>query len=244
MTTTQSINMDDPFVAAENATLRPREYWGQLAVDAYFAKLVKGMGKVPFDPLADPIEQRVTAISLGLTPLPESGLTFNLTREMIAESVEWVRIVWPSLREHGVQNAKAADGLWVKLIQQPTGRKYRTRSGEEREATTFKILEVYPNEDACRAAYLAAHPGNTEADTGFGDDLAEAISGKPQPQTAQPEPDARARETAKAFIAALAKQHRGDMEKIRATVASIPMITKCFDPDGQEFAQIVAENMA
>ena len=229
---TQNVNtavMDDPFDAATNAKLRPREYYGQLAVDAYFAKLVKGTGKVPWDPQADSVDNRVTAVNISLIPLPACGLSFKLERSMIAESVEWAKIVWPSLRTNGVQSAKLADGIWVKLVQEPTGRKYRTSTGEEREASTFKILVVYPDEAACEAAYQATQGGD---------------DGPGAATSTQPVADPRARETAKQFIIALAKQHHGNMDAVKRAVAMIPMITAAFDPESTEFAEIVLENAA
>ena len=234
---TQNVNtavMDDPFDAATNAKLRPREYYGQLAVDAYFAKLVKGTGKVPWDPQADSVDNRVTAVNISLIPLPACGLSFKLERSMIAESVEWAKIVWPSLRAQGVQSAKLADGIWVKLVQEPTGRKYRVKDldgkpGEEREASTFKILVVYPDEAACEAAYQATQ--------GSDDGPAAAAS-------TQPAADPRAKETAKQFIIALAKQHHGNMDAVKRAVAMIPMITAAYDPESTEFAEIVMENVA
>lgn len=231
---TQNVNtavMDDPFDAATNAKLRPREYYGQLGVDAYFAKLVKGTGKVPWDPQADSVDNRVTAVNISLIPAPACGLSFKLERSMIAESVEWAKIVWPSLRAQGVQSAKSADGIWVKLVQESTGRKYRTKAGEEREATTFKILAVYPDQAACEAAYFATQGVEDLA-------AAEAVA------AAQPAVDTRAKETAKQFIIALAKQHHGDLNAIKKAVSMIPMITAAFDPESTEFVEIVAENFA
>ena len=149
--------MDDPFDSADNPQLRPREYYGQLNIDAHYVKLIKGQGKVPWDPEVDSVDGRFTSVTMILTPLADCGLSFSLQRDMIAESTEWARIVLPSIRAQGIQSAKLADGRWVRMVQEPTGRKYRPKSGgEEREATTFKILEAYADEEACRAAYLAA----------------------------------------------------------------------------------------
>ena len=231
---TQNVNtavMDDPFDSATNPTLRPREYYGQLAVDAYFAKLIKGTGKVPWDPQADSVDNRVTAVNISLIPVAAAHLSFKLERNMIAESVEWAKIVWPSLRAQGVQSAKSADGIWVKLVQESTGRKYRTKSGEEREASTFKILAVYPDQAACEAAYYATQGAEDVA-------AAEAVA------AAQPAVDTRAKETAKQFIIALAKQHHGNMDAVKRTVAMIPMITAAYDLESTEFAEIVMENAA
>ena len=244
---TQNVNtavMDDPFAAADNAQLRPREYYGQLSVDAYFCKLVKGKGKVPWDSQVDPIDGRCTAITMILTPLVETGLNMQLRREMIAESVEWVRIVLPSIKAQGIPSAKQADGRWVRLVQEPTGRKYTPKSGgEEREATTFKLLDAYATEEACKAAYFAATgQQDTSEQDAFGDAIGDAMAGAPAAAPAGN--NSKQRETAMAFVAALAKQHRGNLDTIKATVNTIPLITAVYDPESAEFAQLVAESVA
>lgn len=243
---------DDPFASAGAATLRPREYYGQLSIDAWFCKLVRGKGKVPWDKLADSIDDRVTALTVELQPLAASGLAFTLKREMIAESVEWVKICWPSLRACGVQSVKAANGIWVKLVQEPTGRKYRRGSdGQEMEATTFKILEVYPDGAACEAAFGSGRggPADTveEALAGVDFDGAGRPGGarpQPQPQPQQatmPVDKGRQRETARQFLLAIARQKQGDLEAIKAAVAGMTVITQAFDLESDEFLAVVAE---
>lgn len=236
---------DDPFASATNATLRPREYWGQLSVDAWFCKLVKGQGKVPWDKTSDPVDNRATALTVELQPLAESNLNFALKREMIAESPEWVKIVWPSLRACGVQAAKQANGLWVKLIQEPTGRTYRSnKDGTEHEATTFKILEVYPNEAACVAAYRAV---NGEPETNVVEEITGIDFGgnghqaQAQQATMPGTEDTRKRDTAKAFLLAIAKQKQGDLDAIKGAVAAMPLIIEFYDLDSPEFMAVVAE---
>lgn len=236
---------DDPFASAGAATLRPREYYGQLSVDAWYCKLVKGQGKVPWDKQADSIDSRVTALTLELQPLADSGLSFTLRREMIAESVEWVKICWPSLRAAGVQSVKLANGIWCKLVQEPTGRKYRSsRTGTEQEATTFKVLEVYAGQEACEAAYKAAHgdPAADEIEDIDFDGNGHKVAAQPQAQqTTMQTDDARKRETARQFLLAIARQKHGDLEAVKAAVASMPMITEHFAADSPEFMSVVAE---
>ena len=74
----------------------------------------------------------------------------------------------------------------------------------------------------------------------FGEALATGGNGTAQKRPA----DTKARETAVAFIAALTKQHHGSMTAIKAAVASIPLITNAIDPESEDFAAIVAENIA
>lgn len=239
---------DDPFASAGAATLRPRDYYGQLSVDAWYCKLVKGQGKVPWDKNADSIDSRVTALTLELQPVADSGLSFTLRREMIAESVEWVKICWPSMRECGVQSVKSANGIWCRLVQEPTGRKYRSsRTGMEQEATTFKVLEVYPDQQSCEAAYKAAHGESAVEEIEGVDFDGNGHKAQPKPTTppfmADPAPadDARKRETARQFLLAIAKQKQGDLEAVKAVVAAMPMITEYFAADSPEFMSVVAE---
>jgi len=240
---------DDPYASAGSASLRPREYFGQLTIDAWYCKLVKSQGKVPWDKTIDSIDSRMTALTVELQPVAGSNLTFALKRELIAESAEWVKIMWPSLRTCGVQSVKAANGIWCKLIQEPTGRKYRSsRTGMEQDATTFKVLTVYPDQVACEAAFAATHPNRTTPDVddeirGANFDGVTGIAqGQPKAQqAAMPLDDTRKRETARQFLLAIARQKKGDLEAVRAAVATMPMITQAFDPESSEFLAVVAE---
>jgi len=64
--------------------------------------LERGIGKVEFDPQMHSQDQRRTAIDITVRPLVEMGLTFDLTRNMIAESREWASFVLPSIRDLGI----------------------------------------------------------------------------------------------------------------------------------------------
>ncbi len=209
---------DDPFDSASNATLAPREYYGQIDIDCWFCALIKGQGKVPYDPAVH--ERKSTAITVLITPLAEQKITFTLKREMIAESREWAGIVWPSVKALGITSARDLQGKWVKVIQAPTGRKYRGRDGEEREASTFKFLAIYPDEAACRAAFYAETPATP-------DDTADQVGPIPgfDDGTTAPAQD-KERETATKFLEVMIKQHSGNKAAIWAQVQAIPMITK------------------
>ncbi len=225
--------IDDPFESASNATLAPRSYYGQIQLDAYFCVLQKGVGKLPYDAGQHKAEDRRTALDISLLPLPEQNITFDIRRETIAESREWAGIIWPSLKELGLTSARDAHGKWAKMIQVGTGRKYRTKSGEEKEATTFKFLALYDSEDACRAAYLA--------DTGQDADDANGSA----PTAAAPgNGNGHNLDIARPFIVAFAKQHQFDLERTKAACRQQEIITRAIDVDSAEFAQIVAEALA
>lgn len=148
----------DPIEAADNATLAPREYFGQVLVDTWFCALVKGVGKVPFDPAQH--QKRFTAIKIDVVPLPESGITNPIAREMIAESKEWVSYTLASLRALNVRTADIKN-RWARVTFVPTGDHYKNAAGEDKEKTALKFLAIYMDEATCRAAYESEY-GKTQ----------------------------------------------------------------------------------
>lgn len=220
-------SQDDPFDSASDPKLAPREYYGEVSVDCWYCALVKGQGKVPYDPAQH--ERRATAIDISVQPLAEQGVTFALTRSMIAESREWAAIVWPSAKELGVASVRELEGRWAKVTQVPTGRKYTNKQGETKEATTLKFLALYADEAACRAACIAEtnakpSPSGVGHIPGFEDD------GAPDPT------DSKERETATQFLNVFIQQHSGDKAKIWQAIQSMPMITKFYGEDDLDAA--------
>jgi hypothetical protein len=217
----------DPYERAANAQLKPREYWGQIKVDAYLCVLVRGKGKVQYDPAIHPEEQARTAISVAVLPLPEQNITYPVERELIAESAEWIKIVWPSLRKFNLASPREAKDRWCKCHFVPTGRTYTGKDGVEKEATTLEFLELYADEAACRAAYRAA--------TGQEEDLViEDIEQAPIPA-----PDTKRKEAALEFVKVLVKQFGGDHGQLATQMAAIPMIAEFFTVDSPEVRELL-----
>ena len=233
-TNPQTILNDDPLDSADNATLTPRAYYGKLEIDAWFCALVKGTGKVPFDPAVH--KQRATALDISLLPIAEQNVSFPIARNMIAESREWAGVVLPSIKALGV-TAKELNGRFVKLSQVPSGRIYEAKdkqgnpTGEKKEATTLKFLAIYPDEAACVAAYKAET--GRDGNNGNGH---EAPSAPPAP--------AAPASVAKPFVAAFARKNAWDIEKTKADCKGQPLITAAVDIESPEFVAIIAEAMA
>jgi hypothetical protein len=223
----------DPFESATDATLPSAVYYAQVQCDAWFCALVKGQGKVVFDPNVHPIDQRRTAINLSLAPIAEQTVQFPLVREMIAESVEWAKIIWPSARALGITSARELHGKWAKVEIVPTGRKYTNRSGEEKEATTFKFAALYPDEAAARAAYLAGGQA-TEPTPASTPSTPAPTNGAPA--TTNP----KERETALAFLKVLVPQWGMDFDKVAAGIASNPVIARHFTVQSPEVVELMA----
>ncbi len=211
---------NDPMETASNATLAPRTYYGQIDVDAYFCVLVKGTGKVLWDANQHGIDERRTSIKLTVTPIAESGRPDPMEREMIAESREWVQITWASLKALGVTSVRDIKGKFAQVQFAPTGRKWTTREGEEREATTFKFLALYDSEDACRAGWAADNAG-----------------GAPEP--AAPDTGSAEKATAYEFLRVLVNTHKNDKAALATTIASIPQISKWFTVDSPETQELL-----
>lgn len=222
MATEQRTYSDDPMETASNATLAPRTYYGEVDVDAYFCVLVKGTGKVLWDSDQHSIDERRTSIKLTVTLIAESGRPDPMEREMIAESREWVQITWASLKALGVTSVRDIKGKFAKVQFAPTGRKWTTREGEEREATTFKFLALYDTEDECRAAWAADNAGaNAPADT------------------AAPDTNSAEKATAYEFLRVLVNTHKDDRAALATTIASIPQISKWFTVDSPETQELL-----
>lgn len=221
-------NGDDPFASADNPQVRPPEYFGKLEVDAWFCALVKGQGKVPFDNTLHPVDQRRTAVDLHIIPLAGMKMNYPLTRGVIAESKEWSGVVWPSLRNLGVQSLRELKDAerWCKATVEPTGRTYQS-NGVTKEATTFKFLALYATEAECEAAW----GGTKEADW-----LDEPATPAPATNGAEQ----RERETALAFAAILVKQATSLVE-LDERLKQFPLVSKFFSVDSPEILELAGE---
>ena len=217
---------NDPFDVATTAAPAPRTYYGEVQIDAWFCVLTKGIGKQAYDETQHKPKDRCTAIDVSLISLPEQNVNYPIERKMIAESREWAGVVWASLKALGLTNVRDANGAWAKMEQVPSGRKYRNKSGDEVDATTFKFLALYPDEAACRAAYIVE------------------VEGEPAEEaapTSVPVADAaHDLDIATPFIEAFAKQNAGDLDKTKTACASQTIITNAIDVESPEFAAIVA----
>jgi hypothetical protein len=214
---------NDPLEAAGAATLAPRTFYGQILVSSGFCVLQKGVGKSIFDPSVHKLADRRTEIKLDLQMLPEHNSNFPMSRELIAESTEWVKIVLASLKALNVE-PRTLNNRWCAMTTAGTGRMYEakrgTHAGELVEATTFKFLAFYPDEAACRAAYEAENGADVLGD------LAPAAASAPVID--------QARATAAKFLPALFKQAGGDPQVLEAKIKSMPLMAAHFTLESDE----------
>jgi len=210
----------DPFDSAATATLRPRTFYGQCTITAWHCVLpVKGSGagKEPFDPAKHSIDKRLTCVEIGITPLADTGLSFSMERQLLAESTEWVKIVWPSLQALGIKNPREINQRWVVVLPVETGRPFTGRDGLQKQSTTVKFLKIFASEVECRTAYFAER--GTQAPVTAGSEAGPMPGMGPEP-SGNGEKDA-----AMKFIEALAKSY-SDKARLKDEIVKVPMLAK------------------
>lgn len=228
----------DPWQTAMDPPKPSSEWYGQMRVNVWFCAPVKGVGKVPWDPNSlDPNTgnpaRRYTAIDLALAPLSNQAME-DITRGMLAEFAEWPDIVLPSLKDLGVFNLQNLNGAWVRCEMVPTGRTYTNQNGETKEATTFRFLQLFPDEKACREAWKSGSPA-------------------PAAQAQQPAlaNGNNRRETAvkflKPYVQNALKQAGNDVDKAREILAPMlanqKLLAEFFTVDSPEVLDLMTEAM-
>jgi hypothetical protein len=248
--------VNDPFDTAEDPQeiKYSNEYFGEAGVDAFFCVLEKGHGKVPFDPNYHSIDRRLTAVVIGIIPVPASGLNFSVDRDYIAEFRDWNAITLPSLKKLGI-SLRDLDGRYVHAKLTETGETYTTKAGETKEKTVFEFLEVFDTLEACEAAYEAKFGSR---DTVRGATRPEDVPGlggsSSLGQTSAANSGGNGgmgKETALKFLtvavqnACRGKTDLGEArDAVAAQIAKMPMISKHFTVDSPETMNLMAEAMA
>ena len=230
----------DPFDAMGDPQVRTgsADYFGSIKIDSYFAVLVKGAGKVPFDPAQHSADKRVTAIEMQMFPLAEMNIAWDVKRNCIAESREWAGTVLPSIKALGL-TPREINNRWVHIVRKETGRTYTGSDGSSRPETTFEFVEAFANEAECRAAYQAYSAGAGSAPVA-----------QPATATASAPANGKEKETAFKFLKVIvenAARGQSDLGVISATVganiANMPMVAKYFTASSPETMNLIAEAM-
>jgi len=239
----------DPWDAAEQAK-EPQFsniIWGQCEASSWFCVLEKGVGKVAFDPQMHNLDLRRTAIDIIIHPLADMGLTFDLARNMIAESYEWAGVVLPSIRDLGI-SPKQLNGSWIKVQTVPLTDKsgnvvtYTDKNGTVKEKTTLKFLAIFKDDAECRADYLANSGKAPQQDTQYAKSNGNG-NGNGNGN--------KERETAFKFLKVYVEnacRGQSDLNVIRQTlalnIAQQPLISKYFTVDSSEVVEMIAKEMS
>ena len=231
----EPVDAFDPFNSASNPSLPAFELWGMVEVNAYACALVKGLGKVRFNPSVH--DKRFTAIDLFVQPLAETNVTNpkSCERHPIAESKEWASITWNSIKSLGTENLREVNDKWARVAVVPNGKTYENKDGEKKDETCFKFLAFFDNEDACRSAYLTN-----------GGHAAPAPTEQPAP-VSQDDTD---RQTAMAFLnvivpnAARGKASVADAQAaVSVALTGYPTVAKFFTADSDEVTALILKTL-
>lgn len=216
----------DPMATAMETELRPRTYFGQVQSQAYYAALVKGVGKVPFDPTQHSADKRVTAIEISLMPLAGGPVDNPIDRELIAESNDWAKTVKPSLLTLST-DLRGINGKWAQVQLIPVGTYVKKGTGEEKVRTMFRFVALYQTEDECRAASDAFfHTSDAQAPT---------VAPAPVANGANAERAAAAK-----FLPALWAASGRDVSKFATLIAGQSALARHFDISSPEVAAVIS----
>jgi len=230
--TVASVDPSDDAFNPKPRPLRVRTYYGKAFASARYVALIKGQGKVNFDPQVHSAEKRSTCIEFAVDTLDEQNVPFALSRSVLSWEDEWTKVTLPSLKALGVTGVSGLNERYVAMEFAPTGRTYTNRDGQEKQATGMKFLKLFANEDECRAAYLADASAQSESGgNGFNQPVAQ------QPRLAT-DP---ARDVALGFLKTLCQIHKNNPAGLEAAINSMPQIAAYFKIDSPETQAFVRE---
>jgi hypothetical protein len=225
----------DAWERASNPTAFEGKFWGQLQLDAWLCALVKGTGKVPFDPAVH--ERPATALDMDIIPLAEMNIHSDklLKRNLIAESVDWSKTIWPSLRDLGIINLKDAPGKWfaVELVPQIKDPQY----------TVYKFVKLFASEAECRADYMATS-GKQTLDQVLGPVPTQAAPAPAAPTNGNGAEKKAAFEFAKNIVGNVMRASTGKpldevMDAVGKKLAEYPIVSKYFTSQSPEVVELM-----
>lgn len=248
----------DPFASANDTTMeQPAQFnlWGKLDMNIWACVLITGTGKVPFDPSQHDPKRAHAAIDVFVEALPEIDVKYPRVWECHwvdgdYKNPTWKQISLPSLHDAGISDisilpSKLPNGdsnpkyqpKWFQIARVPSFRKYPAKdrttgqpTGEMKPELTYKFLECYDTEEACRAAYLAA-------------------GGQPAATVNAPvaDPSEAEKQTAAAFLKVIVQNavagRKLDEAKpaVAQALTQYPTVSKFFTVDSPETLDLIAQ---
>lgn len=219
-------------------------FYGQVSVDGYPCALIKGQGKVPWDPAIHRGRRKSYAIDFTVAHVDPTWpliqrTTVNFTRNFNEVTRPSIETLLPTIAKiKGLVEGQfpplvGLDGLWVSgtLELKPDNKKGET-------FTCCRFDGVFPDEAACRAAY--------EADTGAEADGSPVADLPFEPEPPKPKADP-IRATLAAFLPNLWEQAQeaagpsgsdANLEMARLLKAS-PLLGQHFDVDSPEVVALM-----
>jgi len=241
-----TIVMPDPFAEADNAKAQPFEYYGQVKADAQYLFFPGNkMKPVPFDPTIHDEEKRRVEIYLQIIPIAEQNISFDIYQKLLSFDRDWTTITNPSIKAIGVQGLRDLNDKWVKVIRiEGTRKKFDRDTGLDsgEKWPTFKFLELYPNEEACIAAFAGnRRNGSATADTEYSEATtnADAAPNDNEKSTAL--------SFAKVLIANEGRNNNGNRQAfedaLARQIAQMPLISKVFTVQSPEIVELIEKEV-
>lgn len=216
----------DPFEAANEAKEPSKHFFGLNMFDIWYCALIKGQGKVPYDPQMHQNQKQFTAVHISIAPLPGSGAKFPLERQLISESKEWAGVILPSIHALNL-TPRDLNGKYVHVEIVPTGETYTDKQGVVKTKTTPKYVEVYTDENACYAASSAF----------FGNHNTEQPEEEAFSATAPTNNGEKA--VAEKFLPALVNQANKDPQKVAELLVGNNLVGKYFNINSPEVIKLI-----
>lgn len=220
--------MTDLSILDEPVVQPAYEIWGQAFVAVWKAALVKGEGKVPFDPTIH--KSMVYAIDLSIVPITEQNAK-HVERSLIQNSKEW-EMIQKSIKDLGVTPSEI-DQKYVRIAFEPTGETYNNANGETKNKTFIKFLKVFKNEQECIADYGAVNMGDVAPATD--DNAGVPAAGQKEFESAKKLLEASIRSALKSV---------SEPEEVKALVLvkvkASPVMAQFFNADSPELDDMIA----
>ena len=225
----------DPYEEAINAKPPTFELYGQVRVDAHYLFFPGNKQKpIVFDPAFHPLDKRSLEIELRMIPIPEQNISWDEYLKILAFTSDWTKIVLPSIKAMGIEDLRALNNLWVRVAKVPGNRKRLDKETQEETGefwTTYKFMEMYPDEAACKTAFAGHAPSDTEGNQ------APAAQGNNETKAA-------ALTFLKVFVSQAAKyiSNRAEIEKqVAADIANNSLISPLFTVESPEVQAAIDE---
>lgn len=235
--------MPDPFAEADNAKAEPFQYFGQAKVDAQYLFFPGQKAQpVPFDPTIHPMDKRSLQVYIQILPIAEQNISFDVYQNMLTFSKDWTTITNPSIKAIGAQGLKDLNDKWVKVARvDGTRKKLDKDTGEDtgEKWQTFKFLELFPNEEACIAAFAGRNHSITP-DTEY--DLPQVDN------TPNDNDKITALTFAQVLVSNEGRNNNGNrdafIEAVKRQIAQMPLISKVFTIDSPEIVALIDNEVA
>lgn len=168
-----------------------KHYFGEITlVDDWDCALVKGAGKVPFDPTQH--TTRLIALKLQVTCTKADGGTYTLDQDDITSGSKH-KVTLPSLDALGVKvrpQLRALAGKFCEVVRVPTGRTYTAskgaNAGQQIAETALQFLRLFDTADECAAAEREFYtPRVDKLSAGNGRNVPQPIEQPPVDQAAR-----------------------------------------------------------